>query len=305
MEKGCNRLKGPLEADDPAVVQELRANFLAPPSTLPYNLTLPSDVESLSLGKSFSWGFYHHYIEHFFGAQRGGFFLEAGALEGEFLSNTLWLEQALGWSGLLIEADPGSFQHLTWKRRRAYTSHSCVTKTPYPREAVFETLLQDRNLKEFRWLFRANTREANSYFANFLDELSARSRRSYSKVQCFPLYSYLLALDVTLMDFLSLDIQGNEWEVIKSLPMDKVKVRAMAVEHMAPGSSYAEGNRVDLDFVSYMAAAGYRLVDVDQNVNYFFILESDSTLKSKCEPDKMVKYNHLNEMNVIANINSS
>jgi len=42
-----------------------------------------------------------------FGKQKDGFFIEAGADEGEFLSNTLYFELMRGWSGLLVEPNPG------------------------------------------------------------------------------------------------------------------------------------------------------------------------------------------------------
>ena len=44
-------------------------------------------------------------IYHIF-LQRNGFFIEAGALNGEKGSNSLSLETDLGWSGLLAEGDP-------------------------------------------------------------------------------------------------------------------------------------------------------------------------------------------------------
>ena len=43
---------------------------------------------------------------YFFFFQREGFFVECGAYDGETRSNTLNLERELGWSGVLIEADP-------------------------------------------------------------------------------------------------------------------------------------------------------------------------------------------------------
>ena len=42
-----------------------------------------------------------------FGKQRGGFFIEAGADDGEFMSNTFYLELKRGWTGLLVEPNPG------------------------------------------------------------------------------------------------------------------------------------------------------------------------------------------------------
>lgn len=282
------RMRGPLGAEDPNVVAQLRAHYLVPPPKLPYNLTHRYDYNNRHLSQSYGWDFYHHYIKYFFGDQRGGFFLEAGALDGEFLSNTLWLEQNLGWSGLLIEADRHNFRHLTWKRRRAWISNTCIAKESYPREAVFESL--EKDYEDFGWLFRANTRELNSFFAKSIDELSSKSRRSYSKAQCFPLFSYLLALNVTLIDFLSLDIQGGEWEVIQSLPLERVVVRSMAVEHFADGGTIAEGQRFDPAFVRYMEGVGYHLVDVNIDVDYFFILRKDKILKHKSGPNEINKF---------------
>ncbi|XP_071514184.1 protein Star-like [Panulirus ornatus] len=283
-----SRIRGPLGAEDPRVVATVRAHYLFPPSHLPYNLTHRYHYENSHLSHAFGWGFYHHYIRHFFGNQRGGFFLEAGALDGEFLSNSLWLELNLGWSGLLIEADRNNFRHLLWKRRRAWISNTCVAKESYPREAIFESLEETKG--ESRWIYRANTRETGSYFTKFLDELSRSSRRSYTRTQCFPLTTHLLALNVTTIDLLSLDMQGGEWEVIRGLPLEKVLVRSMAVEHFPGSETDRKGAKFDQAFVRYMEGLGYRLVDVNMDVDYFFILTSDQVLKHKSDPRELNQF---------------
>ena len=56
-------------------------------------------------------------IDKFLGNLTGGFFIEAGASDGEVISNTLMLEVERGWSGLLIEPDPKMFQLLQGKKR--------------------------------------------------------------------------------------------------------------------------------------------------------------------------------------------
>jgi FkbM family methyltransferase len=43
-------------------------------------------------------------------------------------------------------------------------------------------------------------------------------------VQCFPLYSILLALNRTTVDFFSLDVEGFELEVLRTIPWDKVDI---------------------------------------------------------------------------------
>ncbi len=43
-------------------------------------------------------------------------------------------------------------------------------------------------------------------------------------VQCFPLYSIMLAHGRTSIDFLSLDVEGHELKVLKTVPWDKVNI---------------------------------------------------------------------------------
>ena len=45
------------------------------------------------------------------------------------------------------------------------------------------------------------------------------------QVQCFPLYSILLAVNRTRIDFLSLDIEGSELDVLNTIPWHKVDIQ--------------------------------------------------------------------------------
>lgn len=48
-------------------------------------------------------------------------------------------------------------------------------------------------------------------------------------VQCFPFYTYLLALNITVVDYFSLDVEGSELNVLKTIPFDKVDIRVSLV----------------------------------------------------------------------------
>ena len=58
-------------------------------------------------------------------------FLEAGAVDGEFLSNTLFLERELEWTGILIEPNPGSYNALLRKNRKAYALNAALSTTTH------------------------------------------------------------------------------------------------------------------------------------------------------------------------------
>ncbi len=45
------------------------------------------------------------------------------------------------------------------------------------------------------------------------------------KVQCFPLYSILLAVDRTEIDYFGLDVEGSEYKILKTIPWHKVEIK--------------------------------------------------------------------------------
>lgn len=45
------------------------------------------------------------------------------------------------------------------------------------------------------------------------------------ELHCMPLYSILLSVKRTTVDFFSLDIEGNELDVLRTLPFDKVDIK--------------------------------------------------------------------------------
>ena len=59
--------------------------------------------------------------------KKNGFFIEAGAFDGELYSNTLLLEMRHNWTGLLVEPLPEAYQALLTKNRKAYSIETCLS----------------------------------------------------------------------------------------------------------------------------------------------------------------------------------
>jgi hypothetical protein len=45
------------------------------------------------------------------------------------------------------------------------------------------------------------------------------------KVQCFPIYSILLAVERTEIDYFSLDVEGSEYKILKTIPWHKIEIK--------------------------------------------------------------------------------
>ena len=49
-------------------------------------------------------------------------------------------------------------------------------------------------------------------------------KANVTKVTCLPLYTILLAVGNPTVDFFSLDVEGAELEILKTIPWDKVNI---------------------------------------------------------------------------------
>jgi hypothetical protein len=51
------------------------------------------------------------------------------------------------------------------------------------------------------------------------------------KVNCVPLYTFLLALNRTTVDYFSLDVEGSELDILRTIPFHKVTFKVINLEN--------------------------------------------------------------------------
>ena len=76
-------------------------------------------------------------------------------------------------------------------------------------------------------------------------------------MQCFPLYSLLLAINTTKIDFLSLDVEGDELYILKTIPFEKVDIKMLNVEYCHQLTNGEE-------LVSFLRSKGYENITTIQ-----------------------------------------
>jgi FkbM family methyltransferase len=190
------------------------------------------------------------FIDNLLKRKRDGFYIECGAADGEGLSNTLFFEKSRNWNGLLIEANPHSFAAMLKKRRHAYMINACLSPTRKP-------LLLPFKLADYI-----------GGLANYMEKTHAdRIQESFHQVnttyvQCFPLYSILKALNVTYVDYFSLDIEGAELEVLYTIPLDLITIDVFSIEYQVSGNSTASKNKLETIKKYLVNTHGYRIVRV-------------------------------------------
>jgi FkbM family methyltransferase len=172
-------------------------------------------------------------FEHFFSAggkppiKKRGIYLELGALDGRFFSNTLWFEHALAWSGVLVEGSPMVFEEL--KLNRGGNPNNVL---------VNAVVCEEGKVVKFAHP-SANSNRANIVAANagagITGVIPERSHdvfglRMTTALTCKPLSAILGEAGVRHVDFFSLDCEGAELAVLETLDFDAVKVLVIMIE---------------------------------------------------------------------------
>ncbi len=163
-----------------------------------------------------------------------GFFVEAGALDGLFMSNTKILED-LGWNGLLIEPSQKAAEKCK-KNRKSYVENCALVSRQYPHDKV-----------------------AGDFFFDGEGGLGAWSgihRSLYGikaavPVKAFTLDRILKHHKINKVDFLSLDVEGYELEVLMGIDFMTTEITYMLIEVNLKDYSFEE-------LENYLTPFGYK-----------------------------------------------
>jgi FkbM family methyltransferase len=150
------------------------------------------------------------------GWKRGGFFVEFGATDGKTMSNSWLLERHFGWTGIL--AEPAR----CWHAALAASGRSAAIET----DCVWSSSGQTFEFHEADW---AETSTIAALADG--DHHNRAIRRSYP-VKTVSLNDMLARHGAPAeMDFLSIDTEGSELEILRSLDFDRYRFRTLVCEH--------------------------------------------------------------------------
>ncbi|KAK3607236.1 hypothetical protein CHS0354_031733 [Potamilus streckersoni] len=194
---------------DPRLIDFIR-NYIQPPSDKPYDLKNPN-ITDYSCGQS-------TYINNLImNSKEKGFFVEAGAWLGEYASTSLFFEKSRGWTGLLVEPNPMNFDKLKSLNRKAFHLKACLSTHPFP------VLLKLNSASD---MSRTIERKEDEQWV--IDHKF--DKNTYYEVPCFPLYSIMLAINQTSIDYLGLDVEGNELPILQTIPFDDLDITSVTTE---------------------------------------------------------------------------
>lgn len=173
--------------------------------------------------------------EQIFKGKREGVFVEVGALDGVGASNTFFFEKERGWTGLLIEPNPIEYKKLLDSGRDKSIFENCAI-SKFESEVNFLSIGGPCNvlsgIMEFynpKHLDRIN-HELSSY-AGFPEGHELHSTSEVIKIQSLKLETLFDRHLMKKIDFVSIDVEGAELQVLESINFDKVDIYCFLIEN--------------------------------------------------------------------------
>ena len=160
--------------------------------------------------------------ESFFRNKKKGFFVEIGAYDGVQGSNCYYFEKHMDWQGIAIEASPLQFEKL--KKNR-----NC--------KLINAALGSDNKKVEFYEVTEGFTQMSginNLNFKNSFERIKKNSNSKINKINIECKTFEKLIPSGQIIDLISIDIEGNEFDVLKSIDFKKYEIKVIVLENNIP-----------------------------------------------------------------------
>lgn len=174
--------------------------------------------------------------------KREGYFVEAGAADGIRGSSCYLLERYMGWRGLCIEPHSGFFRALKSNRQRSEVAMVCLADEP-------------------GWVDYAeasDTKGSSPFLSGVCDVLTSNKWQGDTVVEQARIIQKPAARLADLLhdfgappviEYGAFDIEGSEYEALRSFPFDRYRFLALSVE--------LDGS-IAQPFAELLAQNGYR-----------------------------------------------
>ena len=187
--------------------------------------------------------------DNFFKNKKSGFFVEIGAYDGIEGSNCYHFEKFMNWEGIAVEASPLQFAKL--KKNR-----NC--------KLINLALGSENKQVEFYEVAEGFTQMSGINNLNFQNNFQRIKKNSDSKINKIDIecktFDKLIPND-QIIDLISIDIEGNELDVLKSIDFDKYLIKVIIIENNVPNElsylkfflekNFSYFDRVGMDEIYY------------------------------------------------------
>lgn len=188
--------------------------------------------------------------EYIFKDKKNGFFVDIGAHDGYTINNSYFFEDKRDWDGICIEPMPNIFKQLK-ERRKCECINAAVSET----KGEIQFLI-DNKFDMLSCIYN----EKNEQSKHKLEIGEA----SLIKVPSIPLNEILKDIHHPI-DFISIDTEGYELEVLKSIDLERFDITAFTIENNSKASHLRD----------YLIPRGYKYVTTLGDLDEVFVKDDN------------------------------
>ena len=225
--------------------------------------------------------------EVFFKNKINGYFVDLGSNNGIYINNSFFFEKNLNWKGLCVEPHPNLFLTLIENRTKSKclnigagivnglftfkkiieTCNSLDKDLPSCWSGILENYSESHAMRVDDWIFKFNA----TYELVTIDVLNINEILNQTE-----------SFDI---DFLSMDIEGNELEILKAIDWKKFNIKVVLVENNDNECTFRNFMKtVDYNFITRI---GFDDVYAKNGVVYDLVAQEKFF---KLNPDSIINY---------------
>lgn len=186
----------------------------------------------------------YDFTEKFFKQQEGLFFVDVGAHNGITINNTLSLEENYKWKGICIEPNPKVFQELKKNRPLAICENCCVSEN----DTIVNYLQIEGYSEMLSGIIEFYNQAHKQRIKNELQMYGGSTKTI--QIDSLRLDTILSKHNIEKVNYLSIDTEGAEMTILKSINLEKYKIDLISLEN---NYAHEKGG-----FVDYLKDHGYK-----------------------------------------------
>lgn len=161
--------------------------------------------------------------ENIFRNKRNGIFVDVGAHDGVDINNTLFYEKNLGWTGICVEPIPEIFAKLQENR-----AANCVNGCAYNKDGIVPFICIEGYCEMLSGVRDTYCSQHVSRIDREMKQYGGQRKTLY--MNAYRLETLLDTYGISHVDYLSVDTEGSELQVLQGINFDKVTIDVIEVE---------------------------------------------------------------------------
>tara|TARA_R110002110_G_scaffold129820_1_gene309951 strand:+ start:1528 stop:2148 length:621 start_codon:yes stop_codon:yes gene_type:complete len=192
--------------------------------------------------------------ENVLNKQESGFFVDIGASEPVHQNNTIFFER-LGWKGIVIEPMKEDYDNLVKERK-------CICEN-----VAISDKSEIRKFVQIQGPAKGLSGLLEGYDVRHIFRVVSELQRSGGDVEivdmdCVTLKSIMDKHNVKCIDYMSLDVEGKELDILNTIDFDILDIRCLSIENnykdprigdLLTSKGYNKVTSLDVDDIYYKA----------------------------------------------------